>query len=222
MADVSLARKKELEEQDPFLENVNKVLDLAKKYKILIISILIAIVVVWLSVSYYLYYMETKEANGLNALQLVTSSLTKANEAKKPISFDLSKKGYEGVISEFGGTVAEKMAMFQLGDLCFNNKKYDQAIDLYKKAQIGFTGTSLENLILESLAISYEQKKDLKNAELTFQKIITNTNSSYKKNDAYYHLGILYGKQNKTKESNEMFGKIDPKSIYYKFVEEKL
>ncbi len=221
MADITLARKKELEEQDPFLEFINNGLELFKKYKVQIIAGLISFLVVWFSVVYYIDFTKTQEANGFEALQQVSASLSKIEKKDAKKTFETAQTGYNKVINDFGGTVAGKMAMVQLGDLCFKDKKYDKAIELYKKALDGFSGTSLENLVLSSLAITYEQKKDFKNAEINFQTIIAGE-SSYKKDEAYFHLGLLYENQEKAKDSKDMFGKIEKTSVYYKFIQEKL
>lgn len=219
--DVSLARKKELEEKDPFQEKMEKWIELAKEYKTQIIAVVTAILVVWFSIVFYLYYKNNQEKGGLAALQKVSAELNLETKKDTDKFFQKAKKGYEGVIKDFGSTVAGKMAMTQLADLLYNKKEYDKAIAHYKNALDGFEGTSVENLILTNLALSYEQKKDTENAKITFQKIIAGT-SLFKKDEAYYHLGMIYEKEKKTKESIDMFSKIKQTSIYRKLIEDKL
>lgn len=193
--EVSLSRKKELEEPDEVTENLRKVFTFILKYRVRIgigVCIFFVLILGVVAVQYFSHLSENK------ASSLLDQGITKYNEMhndKKPAEIcDLIESDFKIIITQYPRTVAGKFAMLQLANVYYSADKYNDAIALYEKAIESFEGRVLfENLIQMGLGLCHEAKGENQKAIAYFEKVISDPNSLMLE-QALFNAGRIYGK----------------------------
>ncbi|OGR51314.1 MAG: hypothetical protein A3J80_01970, partial [Desulfobacula sp. RIFOXYB2_FULL_45_6] len=151
MADkISRERKKELEQLDPFQENLLKVMAYVKEFKKQLILIGGGVILVALVFSGIMYSFQKAEDK---ADTLVTEALKKYVKANDP------EKGYlevdadfKMIFSEYANTNAGRLAKVKYAKICYEASKFDQSYEFYKESLQVFQNDELiKNFILASL-----------------------------------------------------------------------
>ena len=187
---VSLERKKELEQLDPFQENLIKTLKYAKENKkqLMIVGFsIVAIVIIFSSVLYSFRMAET------NASTLASSAMNKYTQIKDPVEGYLAvENDFNSILEDYSNTAAGKIAKVNFAKICYNASKFDKAYDLYKEALKNFNkdpGTT--NLLLSSLGHVCMALNKNDEAKKYFEKI-NKSDSPLLKDEANFLLGMLF------------------------------
>nr|NJM04184.1 tetratricopeptide repeat protein [Desulfobacula sp.] len=207
MADkISRERKKELEQLDPFQENLLKAMAFVKEFKKQLILIGGAVVLVALIFSGIMYSFQKAENS---ADIMVTEALKKYAKANDP------EKGYleiepdiKVVFTEYANTNAGRLAKVKFAKICFEASKFDESYQYYKEALQVFENNELiQNFILASLGHVCIAKKEFGQAKDYFLKI-EKGKTDLLKDEARFSLAMLDEASGNTVESKKMYEKI--------------
>lgn len=206
MAKVSLVRKKELNEPDEFITFTHKALMYARQNQTMITSVMCGILVLIFSVAGFQYYSQIKAKKAF--IQLSSDVTWYENETQKnkdAVSLQMIKEKETDFLKTYSGTSAAILARAQYAGIYFEQKDYNSAVVLYEKL-LSDAGSDevLRNISLCALAQCYEAlgKTDL--AIANFEKIVSG-NNDIKKDEALFHLGLIYEKTNDMVKSKEKF-----------------
>ena len=219
-------RKELLKEPDEFLTISSKLINLAIKYKTHLtyaLGIILALALIFSGIRFFSIRSENK------ASALLDKSLTKYNSIKadkKPADiYSEVSADFQTIIDKYKGKDSAKIARLIFADICYNAGKYEQAIELYKTAQTGFTKhPMILHQILSNIGYAYEQHGDYATAITYFEKI-TSAPEPIMQDEALYHLGRLYDKLGQIDKSREAYNKIindHQDFIYIDLVKERM
>ena len=199
------SRKELLKVTDEFLTFSSKVVNFITthlrelKYAGFAIAI---IVVAYLGVTTYLRYVNK---NGQNAYNTAYQTLTK--EMKPDANPDNLRKSEElfiKVTDDYGLSKVARLALPQIAYLKFLDKKYDEAIVLYRKFLDKVSGnTEYELMANLALAACFEAKGDLKTAMETLIPVVETPDNSFRE-PAMLSLARLYRLDNRPEKAREI------------------
>ena len=199
------SRKELLKGTDEFLTLSSKAVNFITthlrelKYAGFVIAIL---VVAYLGVTTYLRYVNK---NGQNAYNTAYQTLTK--EMKPDANPDNLRKSEElfiKVTDDYGLSKVARLALPQIAYLKFLDKKYDEAIVLYRKFLDKVSGnTEYELMANLALAACFEAKGDLKTATETLIPVVEIPDNSFRE-PAMLSLARLYRLDNKPEKAREI------------------
>lgn len=220
---VSNERRRELEELDPFQENLLKTLEYVKTYKKQLIFMALGFVTVIIIFSVVISNIKSSENK---ASQFLNETLTKYNEIKDPKEAYLAvENDFPKLLEDYSNTSAGKMAKIKFAKICYNASEYEKAYELYKDALSNFkSDPTIESLILSSLGHTCLALDNFKEAEVYFTKI-TKRNDALLKDEALFNLGIIAEKAKGKDESHDFFQKLvsdHPDSPYSALAQNKL
>ncbi|MBA4368331.1 MAG: hypothetical protein C0403_11930 [Desulfobacterium sp.] len=207
--EVSLSRKKELEEPDEVTENLRKVFAFILKYRVRIgigVCVFFLLILGAATVQYFSHLSENK------ASSILDKGITKYNAMhndKTPTEIcDLIESDFKIIITQYPRTVAGKFAMLQLANVYYSADKYNDAIALYEKAIESFEGSVLfENLIQMGLGLCHEAKGEHKKAIAYFEKVISDPDRLML-DQALFHAGRIYRKMGEEGKRVDAYKKI--------------
>ncbi len=163
---------------------------------------IVILVVAYLGVTTYLRYVNK---NGQNAYNTAYQTLTK--EMKPDANPDNLRKSEElfiKVTDDYGLSKVARLALPQIAYLKFLDKKYDEAIVLYRKFLDKVSGnTEYELMANLALAACFEAKGDLKTAMETLIPVVEIPDNSFRE-PAMLSLARLYRLDNKPEKAREI------------------
>jgi predicted negative regulator of RcsB-dependent stress response len=220
---VSNERKKELEQIDPFQENLLRTLGYVQKNKNQFLLILGGIIGVIVIVSGILYSF--KKSEKLASDLVATAGITYA-EIKDPIKgFEAVKDDFEMVFTDYSNTSAGRMGRIKFAKICFDAGEYDRAFELYKEALAMFENEAgMKNFLLASLGHVSQARNEVDTASSYFLQIETGS-TDLLKDEARFALAGIYEASNDKAASLKMYEKIvneNEKSIYRNIAESKI
>ena len=203
---ISRERKKELEQLDPFQENLLKVMAFIKEFKKQLILIGGAVVLVALIFSGIMYSFQKAENT---ADVMVTEALKKYTKANDPEKGYLEiEPDFKVVFTEYANTNAGRLAKVKFAKICYEASKFDESYQYYKEALQVFENDELiQNFILASLGHVCIARKELDEAKDYFLKI-EKGKTDLLKDEAKFSLAMLDEASGNTAESKKMYEKI--------------
>ncbi len=169
------------------------------------IGLAIAIIVV----SYFAFHTYSGYINekGQNAYNTAYDTLTKTIDPNvDPEKLQESNKLFSKVIDEYGLSKAARLALPQVANLKFLEKKYDEAIVLYREFLDKVSGDAqYKSLVNIALATCYEAKGDIKIAIETLVPSINFPDNPFKE-AAMLNLARLYRLDNRPEKEKEILG----------------
>ena len=225
MADqkVSNERKKELEQLDPFQENVLKAMAYAKEYKKQLILIAGAIVLVVAVFSGIMYSFQKAENTAATLVSQALNRYAKINDPDK--GYLETQDDFQVIFSEYANTRSGRLAKVQFAKICYEATKFDQSYTYYKQALEEFKNDALmENFLIAALGHVCLAREEFEEAKKYFLKIENGT-SDLLKDEARYQLAMLYETLGNPAESRKMYEKIvagDDRSMYLSVAQSKI
>ncbi len=207
MADkISRDRKKELEQLDPFQENLLKVMAFVKEFKKQLVLIGGAVVLVALVFSGIMYSFQRAE-NKADALAAeAIKKYAKANDPEK--GYLETEADFKVIFTEYANTNAGKLAKIQFAKICYEASKFDQSRQYYEEALQVFENNELiKNLILASLGHVCIAGKEFNEAKDYFLEI-EKGKTDLLKDEAKFSLAMLDEASENMVESKKMYEKI--------------
>jgi predicted negative regulator of RcsB-dependent stress response len=199
------SRKELLKGTDEFLSFSSKAVNFITthlrelKYAGFAIAIL---VVAYLGVTTYLRYVNK---NGQNAYNTAYQTLTKEMKPDaNPDNLRKSEELFNKVTDDYGLSKVARLALPQIAYLKFLDKKYDEAIVLYRKFLDKVSGnTEYELMAKLALAACFEAKGDLKTAMETLIPVVEIPDNSFRE-PAMLSLARLYRLDNRPEKAREI------------------
>ena len=223
MAQISLARKKELMEPDDIEVFLKNLFEKALQHKKELTIGLIVLFSVVLLVSGFFYHNRSKENQASSILAQLVSQYETARAENGETQEVMN--GFKDFLDSYSGTAAADFATIRYGNICYRQGKFDDAVSLYKDALREFKHNSaMKNIITSNLAYAYHEKQDDNNALKYFEEIAGEENALLKA-DALFNLGLIYTQMKddvKSKESFEKIASFAKGSPYIDIVKEKL
>lgn len=225
MAKVSLARKKELNEPDAFIEKSGQVAKLIQENKEKVIGAVIAVALIIVGISGYITYSDYHNKKAFTALAKDIAWLEgNGTETAPKRSLEEIQKRSEVFFSSYSGTMAGTLARSKYAGIFYNEGDYKSAVALYERLVKDLKhDPALQNTALGGLAYCYEALGEDDKALTVFQKIADGA-SPVKKDDALFHIGLIYEKKGETDKSRQAFQKIVdsyPDSLFIDIAKEK-
>jgi len=218
------SRKELLEEPDPFLETVDRMLVFVKQYQRQIVAAVCGIVALALVITGAIYFNNRTEDKAAVLLGKAITAYTALGKDAPAAGLEEVKKSFKNIMDKYGSTGAGKAALIYYADVCYTTKKFDEAIDAYTRAKDAFDDSGFKNLILNGLAYSYEGKGDYEKAASHFEMIVSDKSAAMI-DQALFNLGRMYEKMGKAKQAKETFARLVkefPDSMYFGLVSEKI
>ncbi len=220
---VSNERRRELEELDPFQENLLKIIEYAKTYKTQLVLMALGIVAVIVIFSIVIFNIKSSENK---ASLFLNESLTKYNNIQNPEEgFKAVENDFSKLLEDYPNTAAGKMAKINFAKICYEASSYKKAYTFYKDALADYKNDpAMESLLLSSLGRTCLALDNFKEAEVYFVKI-TKKSEALLKDEALFNLGMIAEKTGDKNASHEYYKKIVseyPDSIYKVLAQSKL
>ena len=224
MAKVSLARKKELNEPDAFLDKSNKVALFIQENKEKVFGGIAAFIIIIIAISGYITYSKHHNKKAFAELAMDVKWYEGSEEKPAVRSLEEVRKRSNAFLSKYSGTVAGTLAKAKYAGIFYAEGDYKSAVALYEKLLKDVKSDSaLKNTALSGLAYSYEALKKFDDAVKVFE-MIASSDSNVKKGDALFHLGMIYEQKGNTDKSRQAFEEIvssHPDSIFLDIAKEK-
>lgn len=223
MAQVSLARKKELMEPDEVEVFLKKGVERALQNKNYILIGLVVFFTGVIVVSGLFYHFRNREMKASLELRQIISQYDNGGESEADSSEVLSR--FKTFFDLYSGTRSAQFAGLRYGNLCYQEKQYDEAINYYKKALKQFSNNSaLTTMIRFNLGHAYLAKKEYETAKTYFEQVADAKGSIFKE-EALFNLGLIYDVMGDKAKRDERFGQIgslEKSAIYADLVKEKI
>ncbi len=202
---ISNARKRELEQPDPFLEALQKYANAATRYKKQIALVIGAVVAAAAVFSGTLYSIHRSEEKASEFLAQVLSRYSGADPVK---GYETVKADVAEFISSYPNTAASAQARVRFAKIAFDAGKFEEAHGMYFAALDDFkSDPAMENLLFGSLGRTCLALGKTDEAETYFRKIIK-TKTALLKGEALFNLGMLLADRGDTDESRQLFQQI--------------
>lgn len=217
--------KDELNEADEFITVSGRILEYVLKNKIQIGSIAVAFLVIVFAASSWFQFQEKKENKASLLLGKANIKFEKALSDNDEAALSAVEQEFRNILKEYGGTDTAGYVKVSSARLALSKKDFQTAIDFYEDALKDLdSDPSMTNIILCNLGTICEQKNDIDSAIGYFEKV-TGGDSIVMKDEAYYHLGMLYKEKGAQDKSKQAFSKIlesETDSIYKEIVKEMM
>lgn len=204
-----VTRKQLLKEPDEFLSFSSRILLFFTRNSRQVFYALGGVLIAGLVIYVVGYYSAKKENN---AFELLEQGIPKPEDEfpegkTKPVDVH-AKDNLVKVIKQYPSTKASRLSMLLLGRIKQDEGAYDEAIDLYNKAQREFSGNeAIVKIIWSDLGGAHEAKKDYQTAAQFFERI-TQSQGELLKPDAYLALGRIYEAMNAKDKAADAYGQL--------------
>ncbi len=220
---VTNERKKELEQLDPFQQNLIKAIAYIKEYKKQLGLIAGAVVLIVVVFSGIMYSFEKAENTASVLMSQALTKYAKANDSDK--GFIEVKDDFATIFADYANTAAGKLARVEYAKICYDASKFDQSYQYYKEALELFSDQALmENFILISLGHVSLEKNDVEAAKKFFSQV-ENGKTDLLKDEARFALAMLNETNGNVADSKKMYEKIisdHAGSVYYPVANSKI
>ncbi|MBL0731492.1 MAG: tetratricopeptide repeat protein [Desulfosarcina sp.] len=227
---ISRARKKKLNEPDEFITFSAKMLNFVaeNKNQATFISVaVLLIIIMFIGIRGYFIKSENRAFTVMSRCMSeyrASEYQAAGRDNKNNSTLQEVDDNLNGILDKYSVMNAKKFAKVYLANMSFQNKDFEKAIELYTDAVNDFSNDpSIKNLILNSLACSYEDKNDHKSAVSYFEMVVSG-NEIFMKDEALFNLGRLYAMMGEHDKSRDAFVDLKdnyPNSLHIEFVKEK-
>jgi outer membrane protein assembly factor BamD (BamD/ComL family) len=205
MAIKKTSRKELLKKEDEFLTISARAINYfnahINQFKIIGVA-LVVIIVAYIAVHFYMRSVNKKGQNAYNSAYYTLTQ--KTGPDLDPQTLKQSEELFQKLRDEYGMSKAARLALPQIGFMKFVEKKYDEAIALYREFLDEVSGNiEYESLTRLALAACYEAKGDLSEAMEVLNLIIEQPDNLFQES-AMLSLARLYRLDNKDEKSRKI------------------
>lgn len=200
--------KDALKQPDEFLALNAKFMTWVIQHKILVIAIVVVILLIGGGFSGFKYYGYKQEVKAAELTAQAKQVYLAEVQAGNATPFKTADAIFSEVFSTYGKTQNAAYAHLIRGNIAYQAKEYEQALQSYQTALPQYAGEPLIiGNIQNSIGYCYMAIEDNDRALEAFQKVVGNANAALQ-DDALYNIGIIYAKQDATAKSAEAFKQI--------------
>lgn len=202
MAAKKISRKELLKGPDEFLTISSRAIiffkDHSTQFSYLGVGIVV-LICIYLGINTYMKYVNKKGQTAYNEAYYALAKTQNSDAAKEDLKQPVEL--FEKVIKKYGLSKASRLALNELAYLKFREKKYDEAISLYKEflAEVR-DNNPYEAMTLLALAACYEEKGDFKEAIEVLTQIKSNPDLFFEE-QAMLGLARIYRLSNQPEKS---------------------
>ena len=215
MADkISNARKKELEQPDPFLESLYNGMAFVRAYQKQLIWALCIVVAVVGGVAGTVYTIRSSETR---AAALLAQCLERYDAADPQAGYDAVQADMASLMEVYPNTHAGKMGRVRFAEMAYDAGKFDQALDLYKAALETFDNDPLMGNLIQVVLGHTCLMLDKTDQARDFFKAVAEGNTDFLKDEALFNLALLAEKAGDSNLVTSYYTRIvseHPQSIY--------
>lgn len=202
---ISNARKKELDQPDPFLEKLQTGADISTRYRKQIIWILVAGLVVVSIFAGTIYSINRSEEKASEFLAHILSKYSDVDPVK---GYEAVKDDVIKFIASYPNTTASTQAGVRFAEIAFKASKFEEAHERYLVALDDFKKDPLMgNLLLAAMGRTC-LAMDKKEEAATYFRKISDSKSSLLKGEALFNMGVLLADKGDIAASQKMFQEI--------------
>ena len=204
MAKTKLSRKELLKKPDEFITFSTRAIIFAKKHsrKMQYLgAVLVCLILIYLGINTYLKHINKK---GQEAYNMAYYAMIKNMDPEKnQEELKKSEEIFNEVIDRYGSSKAARLALPELAYIKFQQKKYDEAITLYREFLNKVSNDPYKSLGMMALAVCYEEKGEYETEIKTLEQIRFGPDDSIKE-QAMLSLARVYRLEHKMDKSNEI------------------
>ncbi len=224
---VSNERKKELEQLDPFQENLLKAVAAAKKYKkpllLGLAALVIAVGAFWAALASF----HNAQENAANLLAKAGTVYAGTKDAKA--GYDAVKEDFQHIFEEYANTPAGKMARIRFAGIACSAGHYNTAYEMYAAAYEDYKDDPLlKEMLLLSLGNVCVARKDYEKA-MDFFDDARGYKGGIWKEQALFMAAQLHDLKNDTASSRKIYQEFpsgksseQPSSIYQEMAKDRV
>jgi len=202
---ISNARKKELEQPDPFIEALYRGVALAREYQKQLVWAACAVVAVIIIISGTFYSINASDGK---ASILLAQALERYSNTTPAEGYDAVQEDLNRLMEEYPNTSAGKMGRVRFAEICYDAGKFDRALILYQGVLADFSDDPImENLIQVALGHTCQMLEKDDRAIAMF-KAVAQGKSAFLKDEALFNLGLLAEKAGTDEQGSVYFNKI--------------
>lgn len=225
MAKVTLARKKELQEPDEFITLSSRALQYVLENKREVAGAVGVFMLTLALITGWGYYSEYKEKKAFTTLSRQLGQYeTLVKKSGETSAREEALKEGDRFVEKYSGTGAGLVAGAKFAAMHYRNGDYDRAISTCNRALKAVdSGSSYYNGLLLFMGLSHEAKGDEDNALSYYEKVVAGP-SPLKKDEALFHMGLIYNAKGNREKRDEVFKKLTseyPASLFHDVVREK-
>ena len=219
MAAKKVSRKELLKGPDEFQTFSGKAIRLYKAHEKLFSYIGVGVVIlvcVYLGINTYMKYINKKGQTAYNEAYYTLADNPSTESGKEDLKQPTEL--FEKVKDKYSLSKASRLALPELAHLKFREKKYDEAISLYKKyLSDERDNPPYEDMTMLALAACYEEKGDLKEAADLLKKLVDDPTFFFEE-QAMLNLARVYRLSNQPEKSQEILKKFAEKYVSSPFL----
>ncbi len=205
MAKRSRISKKKLKQPDEFISTAARILLWTRENLRLILMGIIIGALVAFSIVFWRIRTKTREAEALNSFHRASEILMSAEDPSSSVYREAMDE-FERIQREYPHTDASQLTQLQLGQEFLKLKKYDKAVETYRKFLDSNPGERLYRLFaLQNLGYAYEGQGDYQRALNSFQELV-DMGESFLQPWGYLNMGRYYEKLGKREEALRNYG----------------
>ncbi len=220
---VSNERKKELEQLDPFQENVLKAMGAAKKYKkpllLGVAAFIIAVGAFWAAMASF----RSAQENASDLLAKAVDVYAESKDAKA--GYQAVEEKFHQIFDEYANTPSGKMARIRFAGIAYAADHYDTAHEMYTAAYEEYKNDPLlKEMLLLSLGNVCVARKDYEKA-LSFFEDARSCKDGIWKEQALFMSAQLYDLKNDTDSSRKIYQAFpsgQPSSMYQEMAKDRM
>lgn len=129
------------------------------------------------------------------------------------------------VMTEYAGTSAAPVAMYELGNALYNEGHYDEALTTFKELLKQYPTHLFAPSTMEAEGYCYESLDKWKEAADAYETLIKKDASTPEAKRAYYRLGLCYertGEKQKAIDAYKKVAELQPDSLWADYANERL
>jgi tetratricopeptide (TPR) repeat protein len=226
MAKGTVSRKQLLKEPDQFITFSGKMIAFGQSHSK---SILIGAGLVVALLLIIITARQFANRNELKASEEVEKAMAKyaaaLSETDPEQAYGKVKDDFVFIFDKYGSKASGKLARILYGDVSYEAKDADVAIDMYSIALEAYDqAPAMKNIVLSRLSHAYLLKKENQKAIQTFERITAGEDTTMKY-EALFNLALLYENAGNKEKSAALFNQLQtdfPANIYSDLVKEKI
>ncbi len=203
---VSNERRRELEQMDPFQENVLKTLQYIKDNRKKFILGVCGVVIVAVVFSSVIYSIKAAENNASRLFVTAVNKYSKA--ANSSGGYTSVEADFSELIEKYPNTAAGKMGRVRFAKICYEVSEFDRAYQLYRDALDDFKGDPvMTNLIHTCLGRVSMARGDIDKAASYFTEV-AGKKDPLLKDEAVFSLALIEEARGNESGAREFYRRI--------------
>ena len=199
---------KEDSRRNPLAVWVAYAIQFCQERKGIVLGVLVALVVASGASAGYVWYQARQERDAQVVLNKAQAALRKGEKPDTPGNPEEAKKMFTEVISRFPGTVAAEESQLRLGNMQYDDRKYDEAIATFSGYLSTHSRGQFRVLAAIGKAYAEEGKGDLEASTKTLSELVVTAKDDPMLGEAFSDLARFYEEAKKPQDALRVYGQV--------------